>query len=881
MAELASARNNALPYPVYGVAFVVTFPLLDADGDPVSPSSPDSEVSKNCDTFAGCTNEAVEIATSTGICYLILTSSEMTADIVTVRIQSTGAKTTVLTLYPRKLPILSTGTCQGSNDTGDIQLASGDSAIDDTYNGCLCVATIDSVVEARIINDYVGSTKVGEVSPAWSTAQPDSDDTYTIYLPEGRQVQQANATHVNGTAQTAKDIGAINVTNLNTLSGHDPGATLGTSTLTQTQVTGGAYALNSASFAFNAALDFTTTQKASTLARVTLVDTVTTVTNQLTAAAIATGVWQDTTAGDFTAANSIGKSIMNGVSLGTGLTVNDLTTKTGFKLASDGMDSVTLPANIITATSINADAITAAKVAPDVHQEQIELSFTYDATANYAGATAGSLVKEIADNAGGSALTTDAIAEAMFTYNATADYSTADAGSVVKQIADNAGGSSLTESGIAAAVWDLDATGHQTQGTFGQAIGDPTTGLSLIGRTPNFAAGASGGLLISGSNIGTTTLGALTVTGATTLTGAVSLGSTLDITGAITATNASNNLTLGTFTVTTNAIAWNAAWDAEVQSECNDALVANFLDLYATGDYTVQAGSPTASTFRVNSSWDTGTLNDQLFKFKTGTLTTQSKPIKTSTQLGGSVLELYFDEAFTAAPTAGDIGVVICTHTHPLSQIATAVWTDTTAGDFTVASSIGKSIMNGVSLGTGLTVNDITTKTGFSISGTTTTLDALQTALNSAHGSGSWATATSVTVSDKTGFSLATTQAFNNTGTWTGNITGNLSGTVGSVTGNVGGNVVGTVASVVTKTGYSLASTGLDLVIPVDPGTTKPTFAGNSTFVQWIAYFGAWSVNPVASDSNSVDLKNTAGTSTLATHAISDDGSTFSNGGAS
>jgi hypothetical protein len=51
------------------------------------------------------------------------------------------------------------------------------------------------------------------------------------------------------------------------------------------------------------------------------IPTVTTVTNQLTAAQVATGVWQDTTAGDFTTALSIGKSVMNGVSLGTGLTV--------------------------------------------------------------------------------------------------------------------------------------------------------------------------------------------------------------------------------------------------------------------------------------------------------------------------------------------------------------------------------------------------------------------------------------------------------------------------------------------------------------------------------------------------------------------------------
>lgn len=54
---------------------------------------------------------------------------------------------------------------------------------------------------------------------------------------------------------------------------------------------------------------------------ITASGTVTTVTNQLTAAQIATGVWQDATAGDFTAANSIGKSVMNGVALGTGLTI--------------------------------------------------------------------------------------------------------------------------------------------------------------------------------------------------------------------------------------------------------------------------------------------------------------------------------------------------------------------------------------------------------------------------------------------------------------------------------------------------------------------------------------------------------------------------------
>ena len=50
-------------------------------------------------------------------------------------------------------------------------------------------------------------------------------------------------------------------------------------------------------------------------------DWATTNPTNLTAAQIATGVWQDTTAGDFTTPASVGLSVMNGVSLGTGLTV--------------------------------------------------------------------------------------------------------------------------------------------------------------------------------------------------------------------------------------------------------------------------------------------------------------------------------------------------------------------------------------------------------------------------------------------------------------------------------------------------------------------------------------------------------------------------------
>jgi len=62
-----------------------------------------------------------------------------------------------------------------------------------------------------------------------------------------------------------------------------------------------------------------------TVGTVNLVNTATTVTNQLTAAAVAAGVWRDTVAADFTQASSVGISVMNGVALGIGLKINSYT----------------------------------------------------------------------------------------------------------------------------------------------------------------------------------------------------------------------------------------------------------------------------------------------------------------------------------------------------------------------------------------------------------------------------------------------------------------------------------------------------------------------------------------------------------------------------
>lgn len=100
------ASGDARPVPRKGVLFRVTFPVLDADGDLVTAAAGlDSEISKDGGAFADCTNEATEIATSSGMYYLDLTATEMDADTVVVIVKTTTlkAKTTPIVLYPEEI----------------------------------------------------------------------------------------------------------------------------------------------------------------------------------------------------------------------------------------------------------------------------------------------------------------------------------------------------------------------------------------------------------------------------------------------------------------------------------------------------------------------------------------------------------------------------------------------------------------------------------------------------------------------------------------------------------------------------------------------------------------------------------------------------------
>ena len=113
------ASTDARPVPQKAVAYRVTFPVFDNDGDLVSGITPDSEISKDGAAFSDATNEATEIASSSGIYYLDLTSSETDCDTLAVIVKSATAdmKTTPIILYPEEAGDIRVDVTQLSGDS--------------------------------------------------------------------------------------------------------------------------------------------------------------------------------------------------------------------------------------------------------------------------------------------------------------------------------------------------------------------------------------------------------------------------------------------------------------------------------------------------------------------------------------------------------------------------------------------------------------------------------------------------------------------------------------------------------------------------------------------------------------------------------------------
>lgn len=159
------ASTDAKPVPQKNVAFRVTFPILDADGDLVTGAAGlDSEVSKDGGTFADATSEATEIATSSGVYYLDLTQTEMNADTVAVIVKTStvGAKTTTIVMYPEEAGDVRVNVTQfgGTNLTAAAGIPEVKVASLAANSITSSVIAADAIGASQIAADAIGSSEL-------------------------------------------------------------------------------------------------------------------------------------------------------------------------------------------------------------------------------------------------------------------------------------------------------------------------------------------------------------------------------------------------------------------------------------------------------------------------------------------------------------------------------------------------------------------------------------------------------------------------------------------------------------------------------------------------------------------------------------------------
>jgi hypothetical protein len=287
----------------------------------------------------------------------------------------------------------------------------------------------------------------------------------------------------------------------------------------------------------------------------------------------------------------------------------------------------------------------------------------------------------------------------LFNTDSGTTYASAVAGSVVKEIADNAGGSSLTAADIADAVWDEDATGHQSAGTFGLAIGDPGASSETLYKAivtdpagTNIAAdiiaikAETAAILDDTDDIGVAGAGltainlpdqTMNITG--NITGNLS-GSVGSVTGAVGSVTGA----VGSVTGLTNATIADAVWDEvagghQTQGTFGQTLGDSVADTasvhayaaasYAHIDTTVvpTVGAIVADTNELQGDWVNGGRLDNILDARASQTSVDDLP--TNSELN-TALGTADDAVLSAIAALNDITA---------AEVADAVWLETLA----------------------------------------------------------------------------------------------------------------------------------------------------------------------------------------------------------
>lgn len=463
------ASTDARPLPIKNTAYRAVFPILDADGDLVTGAAAlDSEISKDQGTFTDCTNEATEIATSSGLYYLDISSTEMNADCVAVIVKTStsGAKTTVLVLYPQesgdiKVDVQSYGGSAGT-------FASGRPEVNTTHIAGSAVSTSTAQLGVNVVN-------FGGSAGTFASGRPEVNTTHLA----GSAISQASGVANVNVAQISGD--SVAADNLENAFDDTAGANRWTNIIDQ----GTAQAATGTTLRLRAAAAFADSELNGCWVVITGGTTGVGQTRQITAYVSATDTctvdtWTTTPTGTITyqvvpgamlaadvtkfggtaATTASGRPEVNTTHIA-GAAVSTSSAQLGVNVVQAG--ATAWASGAITAASIASNAITSAKIATDA---------------------IGSA--QIADGAIDAAtLATGTITAAKFAAGAI------DAAAIA---ADAIGSSELATTAvdeIVDAVWDELTSGHVASGSFGQALFRIRTGTAQ--------AGANGSITLDGS----------------------------------------------------------------------------------------------------------------------------------------------------------------------------------------------------------------------------------------------------------------------------------------------------------------------------------------------------------------------------------------------
>ncbi len=404
------------------------------------------------------------------------------------------------------------------------------------------------------------------------------------------------------------------------------------------------------------------------------IPTVTTVTNQLTAAAIATGIWQDTTSSDFTVSSSIGKSLYTsgavpGAAGGLFIAGTNAATVITTSLTTHIIGTVDTVTTYTGNTPQTGDSFArlGAPVGASISADIAEIEADTDLI------TAGVTVSDI---------TATALSK-FFLTDSTTTYASAVSGSVVKEIVTNVTGTAPTAAAVATAVWQDTTSGDFTVAS---SIGKS---LYTSGNVP----GAANGLFIAGTNAATVITTSLTthiigtVDTVTTYTGNTpQTGDSFARLGAPVGASISADIAEIEAEVDTIAAGTSDPWVTSLPGSYSSGQAGFIIGTYLTGNSFTRLGAPVGASI----SADIAEIEADTDLITTGvtvsdiTATALSKFFLTdstttyASAVSGSVVKEIVTNVSGSAPTA--------------AQVATAVWQDTTSGDFNVSNSIGKSL---------------------------------------------------------------------------------------------------------------------------------------------------------------------------------------------